>query len=74
MKHYWIPVLTVLMSTHLFAEDFKREGKRDFKDTLENKVAPALQVTDWLNARGDAAVKLADLKGKVVLIDFWGTW
>jgi len=38
---------------------------------LEGKPAPALQLINWLN--GDA-VTLAELKGKVVVLDFWATW
>ena len=34
-------------------------------------VAPEIQSTDWLN--GDAT-SLADLRGKVVLIEFWAHW
>jgi thiol-disulfide isomerase/thioredoxin len=30
-------------------------------------------VKDWLNTDGKA-LKLEDLKGKVVVLDFWGTW
>ena len=28
----------------------------------------------WLNTKDQKALKLDDLKGKVVLIDFWGVW
>jgi thiol-disulfide isomerase/thioredoxin len=39
---------------------------------LIGKQAPELQQTKgWLNSK---PLKLADLKGKVVLLDFWGTW
>jgi thiol-disulfide isomerase/thioredoxin len=58
------------------ADDFKREGegdKRKKKDELENKAPPALEVSGWLNTDGKE-LKLEDLKGKVVLIDFWGVW
>jgi thiol-disulfide isomerase/thioredoxin len=49
-----------------------REGKdRAEVDKLEGKPPPELTVKDWTNGE---AVKLADLKGKVVLIDFWATW
>lgn len=35
------------------------------------KPAPALTVGDWM---GEAPPPLAELKGKIVLIDFWATW
>ncbi len=35
------------------------------------KTAPEVNITTWLNG---GALKLADLKGKVVLIDFWAPW
>jgi thiol-disulfide isomerase/thioredoxin len=41
-----------------------------FKD-IEGKPAPALRVGKFIN--GDP-VKLDQLKGKVVLLDFWATW
>jgi thiol-disulfide isomerase/thioredoxin len=37
---------------------------------LEGKPMPALAVTDWKNGE----VKPADLKGKVVVVDFYATW
>ncbi len=39
---------------------------------LIGKEAPELQqVKGWINSE---PIKLADLRGKVVLLDFWGTW
>ncbi|MCH7727397.1 MAG: TlpA family protein disulfide reductase [Planctomycetes bacterium] len=58
------------------AEDFKREGtgeKRVKKDEIEGKTPPALQVDNWQNTDGKA-LSLTDLKGKVVVLDFWGVW
>jgi thiol-disulfide isomerase/thioredoxin/Leucine-rich repeat (LRR) protein len=39
---------------------------------LEGKAAPQLSATNWLNAEADSA--LQDYRGKVVLVEFWGTW
>lgn len=49
-------------------------GDDDRKDlnAIEGKPAPALVVTDWVNT--DNSTTLNGLRGKVVLIDFWGTW
>jgi thiol-disulfide isomerase/thioredoxin len=37
------------------------------------KDAPPIQAAAWLNWKGDAPT-LAGLKGRVVLLEFWGTW
>jgi cytochrome c biogenesis protein CcmG/thiol:disulfide interchange protein DsbE len=37
---------------------------------LEGKPMPPLEVTEWINGE----VKPADLKGKVVVVDFYATW
>lgn len=59
-------------------DDFKRErrgGDKDAaKDALEAKAPPALEVTGWMNTADGKALKLADLKGKVIVLDFWGVW
>lgn len=39
---------------------------------LANKPAPKLSVERW--AQGYKGTTLAELKGKVVVLDFWGTW
>jgi thiol-disulfide isomerase/thioredoxin len=69
----------VLFPLALAAEDakdgFKRERKEGetSKDALEGMTPPALQVEGWLNTDGKE-LDLAGLKGKVVVLDFWGTW
>jgi len=37
---------------------------------LEGKPMPALDLTEWVNGQ----VKPADMKGKVVIVDFYATW
>ncbi|MGH9456107.1 MAG: redoxin domain-containing protein [Thermoanaerobaculia bacterium] len=39
--------------------------------SLVGKTAPALQATEWV---GSDPRTLGDLRGKVVLLDFWATW
>ncbi len=56
-------------------DDFQRErgGKNDaFKDSLEGQRPPALVGRDWLNV--EQPPTFDQLVGKVVLLDFWGTW
>jgi thiol-disulfide isomerase/thioredoxin len=57
----------------LAADDFKREGAREAKDPLEGKAPPAFYVKEWMNTNGKE-LRWEDLKGKVVVIDFWGVW
>jgi thiol-disulfide isomerase/thioredoxin len=39
--------------------------------TLVGKAAPEIQAAYWINS---PALKLADLKGKLVVLEFWATW
>ena len=61
-------------------DDFPRERKKNDattnakKDALEGKAPPKLEVSGWLNTPGGKPLTWDDLHGKVVLIDFWGTW
>ena len=74
----WAAAAAVVLSNATLAQkdDFQREGNRQqrvAKDALEGKAPPALQVGSWLNVDGES-LALADLRGKVVVLDFWGTW
>ena len=44
--------------------------KRAAHAALEGKPMPPLDVTQWINGQ----VKPADMKGKVVVVDFYATW
>lgn len=46
--------------------------ERTALNALEGQTAPTLTATGWLNVEEGAA--LEDFRGKVVLIEFWGTW
>ncbi|HPF13811.1 MAG: hypothetical protein H6830_08040 [Planctomycetes bacterium] len=76
MKLLLYAALTIGFSLSAWAgtDDFQREGKnRELKDPMEGAAPPALQVRGWLNTEG-AALSWEALEGKVVLLDFWGTW
>ena len=69
-----IAATCVLLGTPGFGDGFAREDKnRHEKDPLEGHAPPALQVSDWMNTDG-RPLDLASLRGKVVVLDFWGTW
>lgn len=48
----------------------RQPESREKHAALEGKPMPALDVTGWINGE----VKPADMKGKVVVVDFYATW
>ena len=50
---------------------YTNDNQRAKHTPLLGKEAPVLDVADWKNSDG---LKLADLKGKVVVLDFFATW
>ena len=50
--------------------DTKNPEYRASHSALEGKPMPALDLSAWMNGE----VKAADLKGKVVIVDFYATW
>ena len=76
MQNITRAALLLALAAPLAAQDdgFARERRGETaaaKDALEGKAPPALAVTDWMNTRG---FTLESLRGKVVVLDFWGTW
>ncbi|MBM4048786.1 MAG: hypothetical protein FJ279_27090 [Planctomycetes bacterium] len=52
----------------LFLSSCGRGGPKSFL----NQSPPEVSVAEWLNT--DKPLLLKDLKGKVVLLEFWATW
>ncbi len=74
MKFRIVPALAAaaaLLTIPALAEDFKREQDLSAK---EGQPAPALVADQWLNTPDGEPIDLKSLIGKVVVIDFWGTW
>lgn len=79
MKRFGLAIASLALAafvvgfTGSYSDGLKREGNRAEKDPLENKAAPKMEVTNWINADAKS-MDWSKLKGKVVLLDFWGTW
>src|SRR5688572_8711458 len=67
-----LALTAVTASAGEFPDDWTWDDAKTRKvhAALEGKPMPALSLTNWLNGE----VKLADLKGKVVVVDFYATW
>ncbi len=63
-------LLTVLNSCSSSSSAPSRQAHTVAKSTSDRKLAPAFALTD---ANG-SKVRLADYRGKVVLLNFWATW
>jgi thiol-disulfide isomerase/thioredoxin len=66
-----LAALALLLGTGARAEEKKADKNEDPFAALIGKPAPEIATEFGLNGK---AVKLADLKGKVVLVDFWAVW
>ena len=58
-----------------YSDPFWRLGsleEREELNELEGEPAPEITASRWVN--GSNELSLSDLHGKVVLIDFWGSW
>ena len=81
VRRAMVPVLLLLLMAGSAAgqqptDDIRRERRGEngpAKERLEGRVAPPLRVTGWMNI-SDEQLRLEDLTGKVVLLNFWATW
>ncbi len=76
--HTWSVVALLVASTHytIPAADTASPALEENKNRaaiagLQGKPAPPLATAQWLNSK---PLTLADLKGKIVVLDFWATW
>jgi len=75
--HHWVAVSFFAFVVSARASEFpdswtwdKDAEARSTHAALEGKPMPALNVTGWLNGE----IKPEDMKGKVVIVDFYATW
>mgnify|MGYP003796343575 CR=1 FL=1 len=69
----WLAI-AVIAPTFAFCDDapaLEGSKNREAINAMHGKPAPDLNLKDWINSK---ALTKADLKGKIVLIDFWATW
>lgn len=78
MKKSLILLASFMLTLHYtHAEDwaFALEGNAEQRERLSSlhgcKEPPRLQLSDWQNSD---ELKLEDLKGKIVVLNFWATW
>jgi cytochrome c biogenesis protein CcmG/thiol:disulfide interchange protein DsbE len=66
-------VTAIFSGTAAQAEEPALEASKDRAaiTALHGKPAPALALKEWLNS---SALTLGELKGKIVVLDFWATW
>ncbi len=69
-----IAAMCFLIARSGFGADEPRLEKNDERAALnqmQGKTAPPLTVKNWINSK---PLKLEELKGKIVVLEFWATW
>lgn len=46
-------------------------ARREKLAAIQGKPAPEIEAAAWMNGK---PVRLSDLRGKVIMLDFWGKW
>lgn len=70
----WVFVVSTLLlvaAVRAAAPKLEDGKERAALNAMQGKLAPALTVKGWMNSN---PLTLADLKGKIVVLDFWATW
>ncbi len=63
----------LLVADRMLSSDYKAaEREEQAREVVRNRPPPSLDIATWLNAKDD--LSLDKLKGRVVFVDFWGTW
>ena len=77
MKNHLLPLLASLAiflttsSLHAAAPTLEGSRVREQLNELQGQPAPKLALKGWINAE---PMTLNKLKGKIVVLDFWGDW
>ncbi len=77
MKNHLLPLvagLAIFLTTpilHAAAPTLESSRVRAQLNEMQGQPAPKLALKDWINAKPMA---LKQLKGKIVVLDFWATW
>ena len=75
MKTWLYPILIslslIVTSLRADAPQLENSRVRTQLDEMQGKPAPKLALKDWINSK---PLTLKDLKGKIIVLDFWATW
>jgi cytochrome c biogenesis protein CcmG/thiol:disulfide interchange protein DsbE len=67
-------VLGFTLALNTIAAEAPRPEDSKFRselDAMQGNAAPTLHLDNWINGK---PMQLSDLKGKIVVLDFWATW